>query len=45
MAFHVFRDRELTLVFWQEGEIVCVLTGAGDRETVVQFASARAVKV
>jgi anti-sigma factor RsiW len=45
MAFHVFRDRELTLVFWQEGEIVCVLAGAGDPETVIQFAFAKAVKV
>ncbi len=45
IAFHVFKDGDLTLVFWQEGEIVCVLTGGGDPEKVVQFAFAKAVKV
>jgi anti-sigma factor RsiW len=45
IAFHVFRSGELTLVFWQEGDIVCVLTASGDPETVVQFAFAKAVKV
>jgi anti-sigma factor RsiW len=45
IAFHVFRSGELTLVFWQEGDIICVLTADGDPETVVQFAFAKAVKV
>ena len=45
MAFHVFRSGELTLVFWQEGDVICVLTSGGDPETVVQFAFAKAVKL
>lgn len=45
IAFHVFRSGELTLVFWQEGDIICVLTSGGDPETVVQFAFAKAVKI
>jgi anti-sigma factor RsiW len=45
IAFHVFRSGELTLVFWQEGDIICVLTAGGDPETVVQFAFAKAVKL
>jgi anti-sigma factor RsiW len=45
IAFHVFREGELTLVFWQEGDIICVLTADGDPETVVQFAFAKAVRV
>ena len=45
IAFHVFRSGELTLVFWQEGDVICVLTSGGDPETVVQFAFAKAVKL
>jgi hypothetical protein len=44
-AFHVYRDGEVTLVFWQEGDVVCVLAGDADTETVVQLAFAKAVKV
>jgi anti-sigma factor RsiW len=45
IAFQVYRDGEVTLVFWQEGDVVCVLAGDADTETVVQLAFAKAVKV
>ena len=44
IAFHVFRSGDLTLVFWQEGDTICVLTSDGDPQTVLQFAFAKAVK-
>ena len=45
IAFHVYRDSEVTLVFWTEGSVVCVLAGDGDPEAVVQLAFAKAVRV
>jgi anti-sigma factor RsiW len=44
IRFHVFRQDEVTLVFWQEGEVVCVLAGEGDAEAMIQLAYAKAVK-
>jgi len=45
IAFHIYRDSDLTLVFWEEGAVVCVLVGDGDPEAVVQLAFAKAVRV
>lgn len=45
ITFHLYRDGEVTLVFWQEGTVVCVLAAEGDPETVIQLAFAKAVKL
>jgi anti-sigma factor RsiW len=45
IAFYVHRSENLTLVFWQEGEVVCVLASDAATETVVQLAFAKAVRV
>lgn len=45
IVFHLYRDKEVSLAFWQEGGVVCVLAGEGDPETVLQLAIAKAVKV
>jgi anti-sigma factor RsiW len=43
--FFVYREAEVTVVFWQEGAIVCVLAGVGDPEAIVALAFAKAIKV
>ncbi len=43
--FLVYRERELTIVFWEEGDVVCVLVADGDPESAIQLAFAKAVKV
>jgi anti-sigma factor RsiW len=45
MRFQVFHRGEVTLVFWQEADVVCVLAGDGDPEAVVRLAYAKAVKL
>jgi anti-sigma factor RsiW len=45
ISFQVYRARGLTLVFWQEGEVVCVLASDAESEAVIQLAYAKAVKV
>ena len=45
IAFYVFRSGSLTLVFWQEGEMVCVLASDAAPEDVVRLAFAKAVRV
>ncbi|MFL5493900.1 MAG: anti-sigma factor family protein [Gemmatimonadales bacterium] len=45
IRFQVYRMGKLTLVFWQEGAVVCVLTSDAESETVVQLAYAKAKKV
>lgn len=45
IAFQVYREGDLTLVFWQEGDVVCVLTSAAPAEDVVQLAFAKAIRV
>ena len=45
MRFRIYRRGDLTLVFWQEGALVCVLVSDGDPEEAVQLAIAKAVKV
>jgi anti-sigma factor RsiW len=43
--FLVYREAEVTVVFWQEGKVVCVLSGTGDPEAILALAFAKAVKV
>ncbi|HXV64685.1 MAG TPA: zf-HC2 domain-containing protein [Vicinamibacteria bacterium] len=45
ITFYLYRDQGTTLVFWQEGAMVCVLAGDADTETIVQLAFAKAVRV
>jgi anti-sigma factor RsiW len=45
ITFHIYRDGELNLIFWQEGEVVCVLAAEGDLESALQLAFAKAVRV
>lgn len=45
IEFHVFDRAGLTLAFWQEGDVVCVLVGGGPPEEVIQLAFAKAVNV
>src|SRR5216684_2591560 len=45
ITFQVYRVGRLTLVFWQEGTVVCVLASDAESETAVQLAYAKAVKV
>ena len=44
ITFHVYRVENLTLVFWQEGDVVCVLASSIPLEEVVQLAFAKAVR-
>ena len=44
VRFRVYREGDLTLVFWQEGNVICVLAAAGDPESAVQLAFAKAAK-
>lgn len=45
IEFLVYRDRDLTIVFWEEGNVLCVLVADGDPEAAIQLAFAKAVKV
>lgn len=45
IAFLVYRDGDVTLVFWQEGRIVCVLAANGNPDAAIELAFAKAVKV
>jgi anti-sigma factor RsiW len=44
IPFRVYRRGGVTLVFWQEGETVCVLVSGGASEEAIQLAYAKAVK-
>jgi anti-sigma factor RsiW len=44
IEFLVYRVADVTLVFWQEGAIVCVLAANGDAEAAVKLAFAKAVR-
>lgn len=44
IIFHVYRSTNLTLVFWQEGDVVCVLVSGIPTEDVVQLAFAKAMR-
>jgi hypothetical protein len=45
IRFQVYRKGKLTLVFWQEGAVVCVLASDAESDDVIQLAYAKAVKV
>lgn len=45
ITFQVYREGTTTVVFWQEGDVVCVLASDAALETVMQLAYAKAVKV
>jgi anti-sigma factor RsiW len=45
ITFFVHRVGWTTLVFWQEGDVVCVLASDAAPEDVIQLAFAKAVKV
>jgi hypothetical protein len=42
VEFFVYRVDDLTLVFWQDGRVVCVLVMDGDPERAIAFARAKA---
>lgn len=42
-SFHIYRRDGLTLVFWQEGEVVCVLAGDFSDEQVIGLAFEKAM--
>jgi anti-sigma factor RsiW len=44
IRFQVYREGNLTLVFWQEGAVVCVLVSDAESESVIQLAYAKAGK-
>ena len=45
IQFRIYHRRGLTLSFWQEGSVICVLVSDGGSEQVVQLAFAKAMKV
>lgn len=45
ITFYVHRSGGRTIVFWQEGEVICVLVSDVPPEDVVQLAFAKAVRV
>jgi anti-sigma factor RsiW len=45
IRFHVHHKDGLTMVFWQEGEVVCVLAAEIPSEEVIQLAFGKAVRV
>jgi anti-sigma factor RsiW len=44
IRFDVHREDGLTMVFWEEGEVICVLVSEMPAEDVVQLAFAKAMK-
>ena len=45
IEFYIYRINGLTVVFWQEGTVICVLSSDINPEEVVQLAFAKAVKI
>ncbi|MBM4184165.1 MAG: hypothetical protein FJ207_08030 [Gemmatimonadetes bacterium] len=43
VVFRIYRRDGRTLVFWQEGDVLCVLASTGDPEEAIQLAFAKAV--
>lgn len=43
--FQVYEVEGVTVVFWQEGAVMCVLAGEGPAEAIIQLAFAKAMKV
>jgi anti-sigma factor RsiW len=44
IPFRVYQVEGITLVFWPEGNVLCMLVGDGDPEALVQLAFAKAMK-
>ncbi|MEW5977056.1 MAG: zf-HC2 domain-containing protein [Acidobacteriota bacterium] len=45
IQFHIYRQDGLTLAFWPEGEITCVLVSDVNPEEVIQLAFGKAIKI
>lgn len=45
IEFLVYDEAGVTVIFWQEGDVVCVVAGDGDAEQVIQLAFAKAMKL
>ena len=45
IRFHIYSVNRLTVAFWQEGTITCVLTSDIDPEELIQLAFAKALKI
>lgn len=45
IVFHVYRDRGLTEVFWQEGPVTCVLVSDASPEETIALAYAKAARL
>jgi hypothetical protein len=41
----MYREGDVTVVFWQEGSVVCVLAANGDAGAAIKLAYAKAVRV
>ena len=44
ITFHIYRVSGATVVFWQEGAVICALASQGNAEDVVQLAYAKAMR-
>lgn len=44
IGFRVFRRGGVTLAFWPEGDVLCVLAGEGGSQTILPLAFAKAMK-
>lgn len=45
IEFLVYRQGSVTVVFWQEGDVLCALAANGDVEAAIRLAFAKAVRV
>ncbi len=45
IEFLIYRHGEVTVVFWQEGALVCVLASNDDSEAAIRLAFAKAIRV
>jgi hypothetical protein len=45
IQFYIYRVKDVSVAFWQEGTVICVLASNIDSEQLVQLAFAKAVKV
>lgn len=45
IRFHVYRQGQVTLVFWQEGHVMCVLASDIGSDDLIQLAFAKAMRV
>ncbi len=43
IRFHIYRKDGVTLAFWKEGSVLCVLVSDIDSEELIQLAFAKAV--